>query len=87
MATLTIRNLDEDVKRRLRLRGAENGRSMEAEARAILAQSILASGPVARSRRPEASLRRAAGPFAHLVGRWKGRIATDALMRLTRGED
>jgi plasmid stability protein len=36
MATLTIRNLDEKVKRRLQVRAALNGRSMEAEARAIL---------------------------------------------------
>jgi plasmid stability protein len=36
MATLTIRNLDETVKRRLQVRAALNGRSMEAEARAIL---------------------------------------------------
>jgi plasmid stability protein len=36
MATLTIRNLDETVKRRLQVRAALNGRSMEAEAREIL---------------------------------------------------
>jgi plasmid stability protein len=36
MATLTIRNLDETVKRRLQVRAALNGRSMEAELRAIL---------------------------------------------------
>lgn len=37
MATLNIRNLPEDVHRSLRLRAAHAGRSMEAEARAILA--------------------------------------------------
>ena len=37
MATLNIRNLPDEVHRRLRLRAAEHGRSMEAEARAILA--------------------------------------------------
>jgi len=37
MATLNIRNLPGEVHRRLRLRAAEHGRSMEAEARAILA--------------------------------------------------
>jgi antitoxin FitA len=36
MATITIRNLDEKVKRRLQVRAALNGRSMEAEARAVL---------------------------------------------------
>ncbi len=40
MAALTIRNLDEDVKRRLRIRAAENGRSMEAEAREILRAAL-----------------------------------------------
>jgi plasmid stability protein len=36
MATLTIRNLDEAMKERLRVRAAEHGHSMEAEARRIL---------------------------------------------------
>jgi plasmid stability protein len=36
MATLTIRNVDETVKRRLQVRAALNGRSMEAELRATL---------------------------------------------------
>jgi plasmid stability protein len=36
MATLTVRNLDEAVIRRLRIRSAEHGRSAEAEHREIL---------------------------------------------------
>jgi plasmid stability protein len=44
MATLTIRNLDETVKRRLQVRAALNGRSMEAEAREALAEFV-ASNP------------------------------------------
>jgi len=36
MATLTIRNLDERLKGRLRVRAALRGRSMEEEARQIL---------------------------------------------------
>lgn len=36
MAAITIRDLDDSVKERLRVQAAENGRSMEAEARAIL---------------------------------------------------
>jgi antitoxin FitA len=36
MASITIRNLDDDLKKRLRLRAAEHGRSMEEEARDIL---------------------------------------------------
>jgi plasmid stability protein len=36
MATLNIRNLPDEVHARLRIRAARAGRSMEAEARAIL---------------------------------------------------
>ena len=36
MASITIRNLDESLKRRLRIRAAEHGHSMEEEARQIL---------------------------------------------------
>ncbi|MYK68691.1 MAG: plasmid stabilization protein, partial [Gammaproteobacteria bacterium] len=36
MASIIIRNLEEGVKTRLRVRAAENGRSMEEEARVIL---------------------------------------------------
>ena len=36
MARLTVRNLDDDVVRRLRIRAAEHGRSAEAEHREIL---------------------------------------------------
>lgn len=46
MASITIRNLDDDVKRRLRVRAAENGRSMEEEAREILRHVVgLPSAP------------------------------------------
>ncbi len=38
MATLTIRNLDDETKRRLRVRAAEKGRSMEEEAREALVE-------------------------------------------------
>jgi plasmid stability protein len=40
MASITIRNLDDDIKRRLRVRAAERGRSMEEEARDILRQVV-----------------------------------------------
>ena len=40
MTSITIRNLDEDVKTRLRVRAAGNGRSMEAEARLILRDAV-----------------------------------------------
>ncbi|HEV2649833.1 MAG TPA: hypothetical protein VGU69_01135 [Rhizomicrobium sp.] len=41
MASITIRNLDENTKKRLRLRAAVNGRSVEAEARDLLDRSVL----------------------------------------------
>ncbi len=40
MASITIRKLDDEVKRRLRIRAAENGRSMEEEARTILREAV-----------------------------------------------
>ena len=40
MASITIRNLDDDVKRRLRVRAAEHGHSMEQEARDILRAAV-----------------------------------------------
>jgi plasmid stability protein len=40
MATLTIRNLPDEVRDRLRVRAAQNGRSMEAEARELLEVSL-----------------------------------------------
>jgi len=40
MASITIPNLDDDVKTRLRMRAAGNGRSMEEEARVILRQAV-----------------------------------------------
>ncbi len=39
MATLHIRDLKDTVKEKLRVRAARNGRSMEAEARAILEEA------------------------------------------------
>jgi antitoxin FitA len=40
MASITIRNLDDTVKRRLRLRAAQRNRSMEDEARDILRMAL-----------------------------------------------
>ena len=40
MAALNIRNLNETVKRRLQVRAARHGRSMEAEVRAILEEAV-----------------------------------------------
>ncbi len=40
MASITIRNLDDSLKQRLRIRAAEHGHSMEEEVRAILRQVV-----------------------------------------------
>lgn len=40
MASLTIRNLEEKLKTRLRVRAASRGRSMEEEARSILRAAL-----------------------------------------------
>ena len=44
MANITIRKLEETTKRKLKIRAAMNGRSMEQEAREIL-KSALAQSP------------------------------------------
>ncbi len=50
MSSITIRNLDPGVKARQRIRAAQHGRSMEAEARQILQAALEASGvPRARN--------------------------------------
>jgi plasmid stability protein len=40
VAAVSVRDLDDDVKERLRIRAAANGRSMEAEIRAILITAV-----------------------------------------------
>ena len=48
MASITIRNLDDDVKTRLRKRAAGHGRSMEEEVRLILADAVEREAPPAK---------------------------------------
>lgn len=68
MPTLTIRNLPEPVHRALRLRAAENARSVEAEVRALLAAAVAA--PVRAGVREErAPFRDEASPPS-AVGLW-----------------
>jgi len=40
MATLTVRNIDDDLKAKLRIQAARHGRSMEAEARALIEEGV-----------------------------------------------
>lgn len=41
MAAISVRGLDEDLAVRLKMRAARHGRSMEAEVRAILTESLV----------------------------------------------
>ena len=59
MASLTIRNLDENVKKQLRIRAAEHGRSMEEEVREILRHAM--AGPALPRKLGDAIHRRVAG--------------------------
>ena len=43
MASITIRNLDETLKQRLRVRAAEHNHSMEEEVREILQQTLVSA--------------------------------------------
>jgi plasmid stability protein len=66
MASITVRNLDDDLKARLRLQAARHGRSMEEEVRVILAQAVTPSPPSAAGAAGLGSLIRA--HFADLGG-------------------
>ena len=44
VSAVSIRNLDDQVKERLRLRAARHGRSMEAEMRVILTEAVREAG-------------------------------------------
>lgn len=57
MATLTIRQLDEKTKTRLRVQAAHHGRSMEEEAREIL-RSVLRASPAVKGDLSDAIRRR-----------------------------
>src|SRR6185312_10900226 len=55
MASITIRQLDDDLKHRLRLRAARNGRSMEEEARIILGDAAALKAKAGASRHQAAA--------------------------------
>lgn len=84
--TLTIRNLDEEVKRKLRLRAASHQRSMEAEAREILAQAVSETKAITPPRSREEMMAR----LDAVMGIWKDRYegkTTDEWMKELRGDD
>ena len=81
MATLTVRNLEEDVVRRLRIRAAENRRSAEAEHREILRTAL--AGDAQQTRRQQAAER-----LADFRRRTSGRASTSSteLLKESRTE-
>lgn len=84
--TLTIRNLDEGVKQRLRLRAASHQRSMEAEARDILANALSTQEKIAPPSSPEEMSER----IKSVIGIWKDQMGgktTDEIMQELRGDD
>jgi antitoxin FitA len=58
MTTLTIRNIDPELKEELRVRAARHGRSMEAELRHILKETLGGDTPRAKPNLAEAIHRR-----------------------------
>lgn len=86
MTTLTIRNLDETVKRKLRIQAARNQRSMEAEARELLARALDDQAPLTAPRTVEEMRER----LQEVRGIWKDRTegrSTDEIMKDLRGDD
>lgn len=73
MTTLTIPDLDERIKQKLLARAARHGRSVEEEARAILAREVEEDGSDTS--------------FSAVIGIWKGRSTTESLVHELRGED
>jgi len=88
MATLTVRNLDDDVVRRLRIRAAEHGRSAEAEHRALLREALIGDeAPPAHLRAAERLAefrRRTAGRGSSTAGELLEQSRAARLETLTR---
>lgn len=81
MATLTVRNLDDDVVRRLRIRAAEHGRTAEAEHHEILRAVLVVEEPA--SIRQQASERLA--EFRHRTA-GRGSPSAVELLQHSRAE-
>jgi antitoxin FitA len=66
MGRLTVRKVDEEIIRRLKIRAAEHGRSAEAEHREILKQALLSHRqmPVDEWFRLAREVREQSGPIA-----------------------
>ncbi len=81
-ATLTIRKLDDEVKRKLRLRAATHQRSMEAEVRDILTSAVAEPEDLIPTGGSDDK-----GKFSRLLGIWKERGNTDEVMTVLRGDE
>lgn len=84
--TFTIRNLDEGVKQKLRLRAASHQRSMEAEAREILAAAVASQETFAPPLTPQEMRKR----IESVIGIWKDQMGgktTDEIMQELRGDE
>jgi antitoxin FitA len=62
MGQLTVRKVDEEIIRRLKVRAAEHGRSAEAEHREILAQALLPEATAVKFWALSRKLREETGP-------------------------
>lgn len=85
--TLTIRNLAEPVKQKLRMQAASHGRSMEAEAREILAAGLMKEQEAIQPPRTPEEFRQR---LLAVTGIWKDRTGgktTDEIMKELRGDD
>ena len=71
MATLTVRNLDDELVRKLRIQAAEHGRSAEAEHRELLKAALVGEGGAPIGRR--AARQQAAERLAKFRQRTSGR--------------
>ena len=84
-SSITIRNLDDEVKQRLRVMAATHGKSMEAEVREILTHAAY-NRPIPGTSTASPTEPTKTDFCSSVRGIWKGRFTTDEIMELTRGE-
>ena len=78
MATLTIRNVDSELHKRLRVRAAEKGRSVEAEVRQILGEAVGAEMRTAAEPNLAEAIRRRFAPLGGIELELPPREVSDA---------
>ena len=80
MADIVLRNLDDDLKERLRMRAASNQRSMNAELQAIVGAALLEP-----KRKPGADLKKLAADIRALSA-GRRQTPSEKLLRESRDE-